>query len=65
MDETDVQTGTACMNEIMGALKKHGCVLDVVVSFSSIRGSSFQIVAIPQKNIVVANQIPKIKIGDN
>ena len=65
MDQEDVRIGTACMNEIMEVLKKHGCALDVVVSFSSIRGTSFQIVAIPQKNVVIANQMPKIKIGDN
>ena len=65
MDEKDIQIGTACMNEIAEVLKKHGCVLDVIVSFSSIRGPSFQIMTIPQKNIVLANQMPKIKIGDN
>jgi hypothetical protein len=65
MDEEDIQIGTACMNEIKEVLKKHGCTFDVIVSFSSIRGPSFQVMTIPQKNIVLANQMPKIKIGDN
>lgn len=63
MDENDVLIGTACMSEITEVLKKHGCILEVLVSFSSIRGPSFQIVARPQKNIVVANKMPKL--GDN
>jgi hypothetical protein len=62
-DEIDVQIGTACMQEITQALQKHGCILEVLVSFSSIRGPSFQIVARPQKNIVVADKMPKL--GDN
>jgi hypothetical protein len=65
MDEKDIQIGTACMNKIAEVLKEFGCVLDVIVSFSSIRGPSFQVMTIPQKNIVLANQMPKIKIGDN
>jgi len=61
MDQTDVQIGTACMQEIIEVLKKHGCVFDVRVTFSSIHGPSFQVVTIPQKNIVIANpgQIPR------
>jgi hypothetical protein len=65
MDENDVAIGTACMKEVIEVLKKHGCVFDVRVTFSSVNGPSFHVIALPQKNIVLANQMPKIKIGDN
>jgi len=65
MDEKDVQIGAACMNEIKEVLKKHGCILDLQVSLSLVHGTSYQVTALPQKNIVLANQMPKIKIGDN
>jgi len=57
MDQTDVQIGTECMKDIIEVLKKHGCILDIRVSFSSIHGPSFQVIALPQKNIVVAGQM--------
>lgn len=66
MDENDVKIGTDCMNKIKEVLKEFGCILDLQVSFSLIGGTSYQITALPQKNIVIANQMPpKIKIGDN
>jgi len=58
MDQADVIIGTACMNEIIDVLKRHGCVFDVKVSFSSRTGPSFQVMAIPQKNVIVTNQMP-------
>jgi len=65
MDEKDIQVGTACMNKLKEVMKEFGCILDVCVTFSLIHGTSYQITAVPQKNIVLANQMPKIKIGDN
>ena len=64
MDENDVAIGTACMKEVIEVLKKHGCIFDVKVSFSSIHGPSFLVVAVPQKNIVLSNQMPP-KMGMN
>jgi len=58
MDQTDVQIGTQCMQEIIEVLKKYGCVFDVRVTFSSIHGPSFQVIALPQKNIMVTNKMP-------
>jgi len=52
------------MNEIIEVLKKYGCIFDVRVTFSSIHGPSFQVVTIPQKNIMVTNQMPP-KTGFN
>ena len=56
MDEKDVQIGTVCMQEIIEVLKKHGCIFDVRVTFSSIHGPSFQVITVPQKNIVLPGQ---------
>lgn len=51
MDEKDVEIGTACMKDI------------VRVGFSSIHGPSWQVFAVPQKNIIVPNRMPTL--GDN
>jgi len=57
MDEKDVQIGTACMNEIQEVLKKHGCIFEIVAMFSSLHGINYQVRTIPQKNIILANQM--------
>lgn len=64
MDENDVKIGTECMNDIQEMLKKHGCGIELIVSFSSIHGPSFIFKTIPLKNIVLSNQMPP-KMGMN
>ncbi len=63
MDEKDVEIGTACMKDIIEVLNKHNCIFDVRVSFSSIHGPSWQVFAVPQKNIIIPNRMPTL--GDN
>ena len=63
MTEAEQKNCNACMDELKEVLKKFGCQLEIIVVFSSLHGPGFQVRTVPTRNIVVAQNIPKM--GDN
>lgn len=64
MDENDVKIGIVCMQEIQEVLKKHGCGIEIIFSFSSLSDPSWTLKISPLKNIILSNQMPP-KMGMN